>query len=89
MGNEYNYFTTYFNVGYAVFLIVSWSETALIKAIADYHNTDPPLHLASDSGVCVGRSDSCLVQGDRRQAGVRDKDIRESRHNYADVDRLF
>jgi len=23
MGNEYNYFTTFFNIGYAIFLIVS------------------------------------------------------------------
>jgi len=44
-GNEYNYFTTYFNVGYAIFLIVS---AVLVERVSADGSHPKSSSLASD-----------------------------------------
>lgn len=75
-GNEYNYFTTFFNIGYAIFLIVGiHTFPPLISAIANHNHPNPAVHLATDLGVCLGCADTRTVQGARRQTGLRAQDV--------------
>lgn len=89
-GNELNYFTTYFNVGYCLMLIVSRTFTAhgfndrfgLHVALANHHHTFPTVHLAVFSRILLGSHDRrhrCLQE---RSANLRPPSVHWYRREF-------